>query len=314
MKTALVLQGGGYKGVYQYGVLKTIRQKYDEIYGTSVGALNGLYVASNYPIAIERIWEKVINEEFRFHTKHWYNYPLMIMGKRLGAYDNKLDKELEKIIDGISEIKPFYVTCVDYYSGNIYYVRLEKTQGTYEERWFKRNGKFDDKPEIKASNAYRIAQIIVASTAVPGAFEPTKLDGKMLFDGGVRDIAPLNGAVINGASDITLVLCSPGEPRKLTKIENTLRAVTRTIDILTNEVAVEDIRKFHEYNELAKRHPEFNADLKEINIKIYKPEFPLLDDSLNPDKKSLLVAFNMGVKHAKEVGSANMKQHKMNDK
>ena len=298
MKTALVLQGGGYKGVYQYGVLKTLRHKYDEIYGTSVGALNGLYVASNYSKQIEVIWERVINESFRFHSKHWYNYPLMILGKRLGAYDNRLDKELEKIIDGMFEIKPFYVTSVDYYSGNIYYIRLEKSYGAYEERWFKRNGKFDETPEIRRSSAERMAKIITASTAVPGAFEPIQLDGKMLFDGGVRDIAPLNGAVINGASDITLILCSPGEPRKLDKIENTLRAVTRTIDILTNEVANEDIRKFLEYNEIALRYPEFNNKLRQIGLTIYKPEFPLLDDSLNPDKKSLLVAFNMGVKHS----------------
>lgn len=301
MKTALVLQGGGYKGVYQYGLLKTLRLKYDDIYGTSVGALNALYVASNYSRQIESIWEKVINEDFRFHAKRWYNYPLMILSKRLGAYQNLLDKELEKVVDAIGEIKPFYVTAVDYYSGNIYYVKLSKRDSRYEEHWYKRNGKFDETPEIRSSNAKRMSQVITASTAVPGAFEPVYIDGKMLFDGGVRDIAPLNGAVINGADDITLILCSPGEPRKLDKINNTLKVVSRTIDILTNEVSNEDIRKFLEYNEIARRFPEFNNKLRQIDIKIYKPEYPLLNDSLNPDKKSLLIAFNMGIKHASDL-------------
>lgn len=316
MSKAVVLQGGGYKGVYQYGILKTMKIKYDEIYGTSVGALNGLYIASDYSPLIERVWEKVINEGFRFHSSKWYNYPLVVINKRLGVYNNNLSKELDKMIETIPCIRPFYVTTVDYLSGNIYYVRLEKMRNNgddyYEERWYKRNGKFDDTPEIKRSNSYRFAQIITASTSVPGAFEPVQIDGKMLYDGGVRDIAPLNGAVINGASDITLILCSPGEPRRLDKIENTLRAITRTIDILTNEVANEDIRKFLEYNDIAKRFPEFNDKLRQIDLKIFKPEFSLLNDSLNPDKKSLLVAFDMGVRHAKEVGLDNIRPHRMN--
>lgn len=314
MKKALVLQGGGYKGIYQYGVLKTIKGKYDDIYGTSVGALNALYVASNYSKLIEEIWLKVIDEDFRFHRARWYNYLLAIVHKKLGIYSNNLESQLAIIVDNLKEIQPFFVTAVDYYSGNVYYIKLSKENNDYKEEWFKRNGHLDDTSVIKDSNAKRFAKIITASTSVPGAFDPVEIDNKMLFDGGVRDIAPLNGAVINGATDITLILCSPGEPRKLTKIKDTIHVMMRTLDILTNEIANEDIRKFLEYNEIAERFPEFNEKLKKINIEIYKPEYPLLNDSLNPDKKSLIDAFNMGIKHAQEVGLKNIQPHRMNDK
>lgn len=47
MKRAIVLGGGGAKGSYQIGVWKALRKlrvKYDIVTGTSVGALNGVFL------------------------------------------------------------------------------------------------------------------------------------------------------------------------------------------------------------------------------------------------------------------------------
>ena len=51
-RVGLVLSGGGARGAYEVGVLRFIREKlgvpadFDVITGTSVGAINGAYVAA----------------------------------------------------------------------------------------------------------------------------------------------------------------------------------------------------------------------------------------------------------------------------
>lgn len=70
-KFALVLSGGGFKGAFQLGALKYLKQnwdqinpgatemKFDIIAGVSVGSLNGYMVAANQFEALEDLWKKV---------------------------------------------------------------------------------------------------------------------------------------------------------------------------------------------------------------------------------------------------------------
>ena len=67
-KFALVLSGGGFKGAFQIGALRQLRQhwskinpdqeamKFDIIAGVSVGSLNGVLTACNEVEALERLW------------------------------------------------------------------------------------------------------------------------------------------------------------------------------------------------------------------------------------------------------------------
>ena len=67
-KFALVLSGGGFKGAFQIGALRHIRQhwslvqpssnqmKFDVVAGVSVGSLNGVLTASNEFDALEKLW------------------------------------------------------------------------------------------------------------------------------------------------------------------------------------------------------------------------------------------------------------------
>jgi NTE family protein len=70
-KIALVLSGGGFKGAFQLGALKFLRDhwdlihsdhpkmKFDIVGGVSVGSLNGLLVAMDQFDELERLWEQV---------------------------------------------------------------------------------------------------------------------------------------------------------------------------------------------------------------------------------------------------------------
>lgn len=70
-KFGLVLAGGGAKGAYQVGVLKYLSEKLnfkpDMIAGTSIGALNGSFLASHQPFdlavkSLEDVWDKIGRE------------------------------------------------------------------------------------------------------------------------------------------------------------------------------------------------------------------------------------------------------------
>lgn len=70
-KTALVLSGGGFKGAFQVGALKYLKNnwakidpsgapmKFDIIAGVSVGSLNGVLLASNKFDQLEKLWDDV---------------------------------------------------------------------------------------------------------------------------------------------------------------------------------------------------------------------------------------------------------------
>jgi NTE family protein len=70
-KTALVLSGGGFKGAFQVGALKYLKDnwskidpsgnqmKFDLIAGVSVGSLNGVLVASDKFSELEKLWGAV---------------------------------------------------------------------------------------------------------------------------------------------------------------------------------------------------------------------------------------------------------------
>lgn len=70
-KYALVLSGGGFKGAYQLGAIRFIKEnwtaitgleepmRFDIIAGVSVGALNGVLVASGKFESLENIWKSV---------------------------------------------------------------------------------------------------------------------------------------------------------------------------------------------------------------------------------------------------------------
>jgi len=85
-KYALVLSGGGFKGAYQLGALRYIREnwnritgqnngmRFDIVAGVSVGALNGALVASNQFEALESLWQKVYqNGGAEIYTSSYIN-------------------------------------------------------------------------------------------------------------------------------------------------------------------------------------------------------------------------------------------------
>ena len=70
-KFALVLSGGGSKGAYEIGVymdLKKMKKNIDIVTGTSIGAINGVFIVQNDLRHALKLWKKI-----KLGFKKWYH-------------------------------------------------------------------------------------------------------------------------------------------------------------------------------------------------------------------------------------------------
>jgi NTE family protein len=176
--TALVLAGGGSFGAVQVGMLKALAAtglRVDLVVGSSVGALNGAYFAhaptEQGVAALERIWlgiqrQDVFPINWRSLTGFVRQRDFLISSDGIRALvDNNLPfTQLEQA--GL----PLHVVTTDVLSGS---------------------------PVILSRGS--VADAIVASTAIPAAFAPVKVDGRYLMDGAITSNTPVRVAVGLGA-------------------------------------------------------------------------------------------------------------------
>jgi predicted acylesterase/phospholipase RssA len=89
-KVALVLAGGGFKGSYQIGVWKALREmginRFISIAGTSAGALNAIMIAADNLTAAENIWceKKMMTWSVKSWGAYLFAYTLLLTPFLLG--------------------------------------------------------------------------------------------------------------------------------------------------------------------------------------------------------------------------------------
>jgi NTE family protein len=205
-KIGLVLAGGGAKGAAHVGVLKVLEEMripVDYVAGTSMGSIvGGLYAAGMSPREIEREihtidWKDVFVDDPRREDRSFrrkQDDALYVFKAKPGFNDGKLemplayvqgqkfDLQLNRLTARVSNIKdfdrlpiPFRAVATDLETG------MEVI--------------------LKSGN---LARSLRASMAVPGAFDPVEIDGKLLVDGGISNNVPVSVARAMGA-DIVIV-------------------------------------------------------------------------------------------------------------
>ena len=180
-KVAVVLSGGGNRGVAQVGMLRALVEagvRPDVVLGTSVGSLNGAALARDpTPTGIdelEAVWLGLSRERLFSDgrlTRAW----------RLASRANHIwgSEGLSEVIDGFgvaefSELAlPLRVIACDVVTG--------------EEAIF-------------ASGPLKPA--LLASCALPGLYAPVEHDGRLLVDGGVINNVPVSHALAGPASTV----------------------------------------------------------------------------------------------------------------
>jgi NTE family protein len=180
---AFVLSGGASLGAIQVGMLEALFERGitpDLIVGTSVGAINGAYIAGREPTvettnALGDVWRGLSRGAI---------FPLNLVTGLIGflGRDSHLIPagNLRRLIIRHAAIErvensrvPLHLIATDVLSGR----ELRISRG----------------PAVDA---------VMASAAIPSVFPPVEFQGRLLMDGGVSDNAPISHAVALGAEEI----------------------------------------------------------------------------------------------------------------
>ena len=186
MKTGLVLEGGGKRGIYAAGVLDVLLENNiwaDGLIGTSAGAVNGCSYVSNQ-------YERNLRYNIRFANEKRYMsiYSLITTGNVVGtdfAY-NILPNKLEVFDYDAFEKSPvaYYVTCSNVETGKAEYIQCKSLRG-------------------------KNMDYLRASAALPYVSQIVEIDGKKYLDGGICDSIPLKAFQDMGYEKNLVVLTRP---------------------------------------------------------------------------------------------------------
>ena len=263
MSQILVLAGGSVKGAFQAGVIKALFEKGyqpDAIYGVSAGSLNAAYLVNqfgqqanagqpiSYPQSAQDLWDfwetrithpRCLSKPFNIFQLGW----TALTKKFKGLVDTSPLRDLlsEVLQDRNLHASPvgLKVGAVNIMEGAMHYVD----------------------PSFENFQDY-----LMASSAVPILMPVVKIEGekrKSYLDGGLRDVAPLQKAINDGAKEVVVIACHTE------MIEggdfdsgDLLALVDRVMDIAVNEI--------------------LNADLhmqrSEVKLSIIRPKQPLSID------------------------------------
>ncbi|MFH1238660.1 MAG: patatin-like phospholipase family protein [bacterium] len=202
-KVAVVLSGGGARGLAHAGVLKVLDEEkipVDMVVGASVGALIGSLYASGIPS--EKIEDMAANINWRNLFSFHLSYQSIYSTKKLEDY---IQKNIEdKRFDQLNI--PFACVAVDVQTGEMIIFR----EGL-------------------------VAPAVRASASIPGAFEPVAYRHRLLIDGGVIDNVPVDVAQIMGA-DIIIAVVTNADLTKV-KPNNIFKIMTQVISIQSNYIS-----------------------------------------------------------------------------
>ena len=273
-KSALVLEGGGMRGIFTCGVLDYLMDNkiiFPYSVGVSAGACNGLSYMSHQRgrgkysnidllakykyIGIRPLLKKrgLINQQLLFHR-----FPDRILPYNYKAYAENPGR--------------FEMVTTDCVSGKPCY---------WEE-------KYDEK---------RIIDIVKASSSLPYACPIIHVDGKPMLDGGIVDSIPLQRAFDQGYENCVVVLTRNKGYRKSDKEVMVPRFIYKEYPRL--RVALRNRNKvYNEQLELVERLED------EGKIKVIRPLKPIVVDRMETNVRKLTDLYEEGYECAKRMFEA----------
>jgi len=229
LKVGLALGGGGARGLAHIGVLKILERKnipIDLITGTSMGAIIGAIYALKKDIsAIEKITEKYskiteFNIDLSFSEKEKKDKPYFL--KKMSDFLKKSyifnlgfrkkyvnDGEgLKKILKDLVDDKVFTDTKIPFAAVAADLVKGEKV----------------------IINQGKLFDALLASASIPGMFPPIISNNKILVDGGIVSVVPIDVAQSLGANFIIAVDVNQSIKRRF-EFKNTVDILFRADSI-----------------------------------------------------------------------------------
>jgi NTE family protein len=260
MSKILVLAGGSVKGAFQAGVIKALFEKGyqpDAIYGVSAGSLNAAYLVNqfgqqanahlpiSYPQAAQDLWDFW---ELRITHPASLSKPFSLFELGWSALTKKFKglvdtSPLRDLLHDVLQSRNLSaspvglkVGAVNVLDGAMHYVD----------------------PSFENFQEY-----LMASSAVPILMPVVEINGekrKSYLDGGLRDVAPLQKAIQDGATEVVVIACHT-EMIEGGEFDSgdLLALVDRVMDIAVNEILNADLR----------------MQRSEVKLTIIRPKQPL---------------------------------------
>jgi NTE family protein len=243
---ALVLSGGSIKGAFQAGALRIVLQtgfRPDYIWGVSVGALNGAFLADRAGRSIlagaeprwgdigahlVQFWRDRVTRPSDIVTRR--SAPELAWSALLGRFNGLVSTaRLQKLVRENVRTDRIAASPAVFRAGVV-----DLADGHY----FEADASRED-----------LIEYINASAAIPILMPLVVLNGRPLADGGVRDIAPLKHAIKAGATEIIVIATQAAtlEPRSFNP-RNVVSLTERVTEILLDEVLQNDLARARHIN------------------------------------------------------------------
>lgn len=192
MKTGLLLEGGGMRGLYTAGILDVFMEnniKIDGIIGVSAGALFGMNYKSKQKERVLRY-----NKKYAKNRDYMGFYSLLTTGNIMNEdfCFNRIVNELDPVDFETYRNSPieFYAVVTNVETGKPEYIKL-------------------DDLENKESLEY-----LRASGSMPFVSKPVIISNKKYLDGGISDSIPIEKIMSMGYDKIIVVLTRPAGYQK----------------------------------------------------------------------------------------------------
>ena len=192
MKTGLLLEGGGMRGLYTAGILDVFMEnniKIDGIIGVSAGALFGMNYKSKQKGRVLRY-----NKKYAKNRDYMGFYSLLTTGNIMNEdfCFNRIVNELDPVDFETYRNSPieFYAVVTNVETGKPEYIKL-------------------DDLENKESLEY-----LRASGSMPFVSKPVIINNKKYLDGGISDSIPIEKIMSMGYDKIIVILTRPAGYQK----------------------------------------------------------------------------------------------------
>ena len=229
-RVAVVLSGGGAKGMAHIGVLKVLERAgipVDIVTGTSMGSIiGGLYAIGYNANALDSLvrvqdWGYVISDR-----ENLSNQSLSDRKKQNTYFINtnlgKKDKNAGGIIKGKNLAELFQQLCVGY-TDSIDFTRDLPIPFACVATNIIDNSEYD-------FHSGHLPQAMRASMAIPAAFSPVRIGDMVLVDGGLRNNFPADIARQMGA-DIIIGVTVQGPPKVAENLGGTMSIISQIVDV-----------------------------------------------------------------------------------
>jgi len=215
--TAFVLGGGGLLGACEVGMLRALAEagiKPDLVVGTSIGAINGAFVAADPTGSAKRLGQLWRSEAVReaFSENLWGR------AVRLARSGTHLHS-----IEPLRHMLATLLPAADFAELELPFQCVAASIESASARWF---------------SAGPLVAAILASCAVPGLLPPVEIGDEHFFDGGLVDSIPVGRAVALGATTVYVM--------QVGRIENPLMVPKRPWEVGLVAFEIARRHRFHE--------------------------------------------------------------------